>query len=77
MAVALIHFVFNYGDLIRWLKGEYTNAHRDWSTVSDAMNAVWSINPQKGTRALILITLFKPALMVSLSQAQMDVHLSQ
>jgi len=48
MAVALIHFDFNYGDLIRWLEGEYTNAHRDWSVVSDAMNAVRSIDPPDG-----------------------------
>jgi len=48
MAAALIRFDFNYGDLIRWLEGEYTNAHRDWSTVSDAMNAVRSIDPPEG-----------------------------
>jgi len=48
MVVALICFDFNYCDLIRWLEGEYTNAHRDCSTVSDAMNAVRSIDPPEG-----------------------------
>jgi len=48
MAVALCRFDFNYGDLIRWLEGEYTNAHRDWSEVSDAMNVVSSIQPPAG-----------------------------
>jgi hypothetical protein len=42
-AVALLCFDFNYGDLIRWMEGEYTNAHRDWSSVSDTINAVLDI----------------------------------
>lgn len=33
MSCALIRFNFVYADLIRWLAGEYTNAHRDWSSV--------------------------------------------
>lgn len=33
MAAALLRFNFVYGDLIRWLEGPYTNAHRDWSTL--------------------------------------------
>ena len=41
--MALARFDFNFGDLIRWLEGEYTNAHRDWAEVSDALNAVHSI----------------------------------
>jgi hypothetical protein len=47
-AVALLRFDFNYGDLIRWMEGEYTNAHRDWSSVSDAINAVRDILPPEG-----------------------------
>jgi hypothetical protein len=30
---ALLRFNFVYGDLIRWLGGEYTNRHRNWATV--------------------------------------------
>jgi hypothetical protein len=47
-AVALLRFDFNYGDLIRWMEGEYTNAHRDWSSVSDTINAVRDILPPEG-----------------------------
>jgi hypothetical protein len=42
-AVALLHFDFYYSDLIRWMGGEYTNAHRDWSAVSAAIDAVQDI----------------------------------
>lgn len=52
MAVALIRFDFDYGDLIRWLEGEYTNAHRDWSSLSDTINAVSSIPPPPGYPAV-------------------------
>lgn len=48
LAVALLRFDFDYGDLIRWLEGEYTNAHRDWTTVSDTINAIRSIEPPPG-----------------------------
>jgi hypothetical protein len=48
MAVALMRFDFDLGDLIRWLEGEYTNSHRDWQTLSDTMNAVRSIDPPAG-----------------------------
>jgi hypothetical protein len=47
-AVALLRVDFNYGDLIRWMEGEYTNAHRDWSSVSDTINAVRDILPPEG-----------------------------
>ena len=47
MAVALMRFDMNFGDLIRWLEGEYTNAHRDWTHVSDAMNAVMGYDAVK------------------------------
>ena len=48
MAVALTRFNFHYGDLIRWLDGEYTNSHRDWSTVTDTIEAVRDIEPPPG-----------------------------
>jgi hypothetical protein len=47
-AVALLHFDFYYSDLIRWMGGEYTNAHRDWSAVSAAIDAVQDIEPPDG-----------------------------
>jgi hypothetical protein len=34
MGAALLSFDFDYGDLVRWLQGEYTNAHRDWDELS-------------------------------------------
>ena len=48
MAVTLLRFDFDYGDFIRWLEGEYTNAHRDWSSLSDTINAVSSIPAPPG-----------------------------
>jgi hypothetical protein len=30
---ALLRFNFVYGDMIRWLGGEYTNRHRDWQQI--------------------------------------------
>jgi hypothetical protein len=47
-AVALLRFDFNYGDLLRWMEGKYTDTHRDWSTVSDAINTVRDIEPPDG-----------------------------
>jgi hypothetical protein len=44
-AVTLPHFDFHYGDLIRWMGGEYTNAHRDWLAVNATIDAVWDIEP--------------------------------
>lgn len=48
MAVALLRFNFDFGNLIRWLEGEYTNEHRDWQALCDTMNAVRSIPPPAG-----------------------------
>ena len=48
MGVALLRFDFNYGDLVRWLGREYTNAHRDWSTMSDTLNALEDLDPPEG-----------------------------
>ena len=36
-ASALLRFHFNYGDLVRWLGGEYTNRSRDWDETFDAL----------------------------------------
>jgi hypothetical protein len=47
-AVALLCFDFHYGDLIWWMGGKYTNAHRDWSAISAAIDAVWDIEPTDG-----------------------------
>jgi hypothetical protein len=47
-AVALLCFNFHYGDLIRWMGGEYTNMHHDWSAVSAAIDAVRDIKPPSG-----------------------------
>lgn len=33
MGAALLSFNFDYGDLVRWLGGEYTNDHRDWNSL--------------------------------------------
>ena len=40
MGVALLHFHFNYGDLVWWLGGEYTNAFRDWEEAFDIVNSM-------------------------------------
>jgi hypothetical protein len=52
MAVVLLRFDFDPGDLIRWLEGEYTNEHCDWSLLSDTMNAINSIPPLPGYPSL-------------------------
>lgn len=33
MGAALLSFDFDYGDLVRWLGGEYTNDQRDWNAL--------------------------------------------
>ena len=35
MGAALIAFNLDYGDMVRWLGGEYTNEHRDWGEMSE------------------------------------------
>jgi hypothetical protein len=40
MGAALLSFDFDYGDLVRWLSGEYTNAHRDWDELSGIIDEV-------------------------------------
>lgn len=59
MAVALMRFDMNLGDLIRWLEGEYTNAHRDWEEVASAMNAVRDIQPPDDYPAIDFDRAFK------------------
>jgi hypothetical protein len=34
---ALLRFDFIYGDMVRWLSGEYTNRHRDWQHTFHAL----------------------------------------
>jgi hypothetical protein len=40
MGVALLCFDFLYGDLVRWLGGEYTNAFRDWEEAFEIVDSV-------------------------------------
>ena len=37
---ALLRFDFNYGDLVRWLGGEYTNRRRDWTKEFDLIHKI-------------------------------------
>jgi hypothetical protein len=43
ISCALIRFNFVYADLIRWLGGEYTNDHRDWTSVFQFVDHVRGI----------------------------------
>jgi len=45
LAVALLCFNFNYGDLIRWLRGPYTHAHRCWTRLNDCLATVRDSTP--------------------------------
>lgn len=45
MAVALLRFNMDYGDLVKWLGGPYTNAHRDWLEFEQTLNLVKNIPP--------------------------------
>ena len=36
-SVALLRFDFEYGDLIRWMGGKYTNRHLDWTSSWDKL----------------------------------------
>jgi hypothetical protein len=40
LGVALMHFDFEYGDLIRWLGGEYTNAFCNWEEAFQTIDTV-------------------------------------
>ena len=48
MGCVLLRFNFIYGDLIRWLGGAYTDAHRDWNHVFDQLNLVADCEPPSG-----------------------------
>jgi len=37
LGAALLCFDFNYGDLVRWLRGEYTDNFRDFSALADTI----------------------------------------
>jgi len=51
MAAALLRFNFNYGDLIRWLKGPYTYNHRDWTALQDCIKVIENLTrPPAGPR---------------------------
>lgn len=45
---ALLNFDLDYGDLIRWLGGEYTNQHRDWAELATAMAAARQFQQRPG-----------------------------
>jgi hypothetical protein len=48
LGCALLRFNFVYGDLVRWLGGPYTDAHRDWSDVFAALETVRDRPPPPG-----------------------------
>ncbi|MCE2996495.1 MAG: hypothetical protein LW863_12930, partial [Flammeovirgaceae bacterium] len=48
MGCAFLRFNCDYGDLIRWLRGPYTNAHRDWSDMLSTFNTVRHCDPPPG-----------------------------
>ena len=48
MGCALMRFNFNYGDLIRWLGGPYTDAHRKWSDTFSTVDSLRHHPPPKG-----------------------------
>jgi hypothetical protein len=48
MAAALVCFDFNYGDLVRWLGGEYTNQMRDWTELMESVTAIRALPIPKG-----------------------------
>jgi hypothetical protein len=48
LGLALLALDFNYGDLIRWLGGEYTAAHRDWDTTFAALDNLRDLPTPEG-----------------------------
>jgi hypothetical protein len=48
LGCALLRFNFLYGDLVRWLEGPYTDAHRDWSSVFAELELVRDCPPPQG-----------------------------
>ena len=45
MGCALLRFNFNYGHLVRWLEGPYTNQHRDWDETFATLETVKGAQP--------------------------------
>jgi hypothetical protein len=52
MGAALLSFDFDYGDLVRWLEGEYTNKHRDWDALQQQVNLAMQTPQLDGYPAL-------------------------
>jgi hypothetical protein len=48
MACAFLRFNCDYGDLIRWLEGPYTDYHRDWEATFQELEQVRHCTPAKG-----------------------------
>ena len=48
MGAALLSFNFDYGDLVRWLGGEYTNEHRNWDDLSMRIEEVKAFSQRPG-----------------------------
>ena len=48
MGAALLSFDFDYGDLVRWLEGEYTNQTRDWDALCEHMAAAMAQQQKPG-----------------------------
>jgi hypothetical protein len=47
-ASALLRFHFQYGDLVRWLGGEYTNRARNWDDTFDTLTSSRKRQPPEG-----------------------------
>ena len=48
MACAFLRFNCDYGDMIRWLEGPYTDFHRDWDHTFAELEKVRQHTPAKG-----------------------------
>jgi hypothetical protein len=48
LGCALLRFNFVYGDLVRWLEGPYTDAHRNWSDVFATLEMARDRAPPQG-----------------------------
>jgi len=48
MGIALLRFNFVYGDLVRWLGGEYTGAQRNWQQVFADVEHIRASPPMPG-----------------------------
>ena len=48
MGCAFLRFNCDYGDMIRWLEGPYTDYHRDWDKTFAELESVRQCTPAKG-----------------------------